>query len=145
MKINELLNRQLIGGKEGKPGQASSGLDFRQMLESRLQAVQGSEMAPAVRPTGAASMVDPALRVEGLALTETALDTLEAYSQALGNRNFNSRDLEPYVAALEEESTGLQDIRAQMPGDDPLGKLLEQVATVTFLETAKFRRGDYDA
>jgi hypothetical protein len=85
----------------------------------------------------------PELRLQGVQLTEASILSLESFATALEDANLAARDLEPFITALEEENQGLIDIRAQLPDDDPLAKLIEQVAAATYLETAKYRRGDY--
>ena len=46
---------------------------------------------------------------------------------------------------MEEETSALLDLQEELPQDDPLAKLLNRIATVTYLESAKYRRGDYNA
>lgn len=46
---------------------------------------------------------------------------------------------------MEEGAVGLMSVKDQLPADDLLGQLLDRVATVSYLEAAKYRRGDYSA
>jgi hypothetical protein len=115
---------------------------FKKLLDDRLRSIAESSRVASVNSVEQVAPA-PSLRLEGLELTEKALDTLENFGAALGNQEFKSSDLEPFVDSLEEETTGLLSIRDQLPADDPLAGLVDRVATVTFLESAKYRRGDY--
>ena len=53
--------------------------------------------------------------------------------------------LEPVIASLEENTAALVSYKNQIDAQDPLANLLDRVATTTYVETVKFRRGDYDA
>ncbi len=143
MKISDLQpNLNQIGKSAGAANQAN-GLDFARILAQELRGLEQSGPAGATAPAAPATTVAPQLRIEGLSLSETAISTLDAFGQALGNPALKSGDLEPYVAALEEETAGLLAMRNDLPADDPLAKLLDRVATVSYLESAKYRRGDY--
>lgn len=141
MKINGLTTGppEVTRKKSG----AVSDFDFQQILENRLKATAGTEdvaRATKVEEPGATSAQ---LRLNGLTVTETTLDAMESFSRALGNTNFSADDLEPYADALEEHTLALLTIKDQLPENDQLAKLLDRVATVGFVESAKFRRGDY--
>ena len=87
----------------------------------------------------------PELRLQGVQMTEATIDSLESFAKALEDVTLSPKELEPFITALEEENQGLLDIKEQLPADDPLAKLIEQVAAASYLETAKYRRGDYDS
>ena len=144
MKINELYGSQILGKTANKSAKPAGGADFRTMLDSRLQAVDEPAGTSTVSAVTDSRMPSP-LRIEGLALTENTIDTLETFGQALQNRNLSISDLEPFVSALEDDTSSILALKEQMPGEDPLAQLLERVATVSYLEAAKFRRGDYSA
>ena len=54
-------------------------------------------------------------------------------------------DLQPFIMALEENTSAIADLRCQLDAADPLAGLLDQVAAVSCLETMKYNRGDYAA
>lgn len=146
MKIQHIAGQTPVVSPTTTQPASGRAVDFQNLLASRLAAMQESAPTTASRPTAALSaIIPPALRLAGLDLTETTLDTLDAYGKALGNTAIDGAGLEPFIAAMEDETAGLLDLKQQLPIDDPLAKMLEQVATVTFLESAKFRRGDYQA
>jgi hypothetical protein len=147
MKINKFMYGPQITNKGSGLNDSQSTESFKNILANRIHSV--SETIETENTTKAAEIsnnqIPPALRIEGLSLTETSLNTLDSFSKALGDTKFSNEDIEPFVAALEEETNSLIAVKNQLPPDDPLYKLLDRVATVTYLETAKFRRGDYDA
>jgi len=140
MKIHDIL--QSLKGAGKTTGKATGG-DFQQLLAGEI----GNTLPPATAgvsaATAATAAIPAGLRLQGLELTETTLSTLDSFSAALGNTALKTEELEPFVAALEEDVAALRATREQMPPTDPLAKLLDRVATVSYLETAKFRRGDY--
>ena len=144
MKIQHLSGQQPVSRPSGKSGGSAVSDEFRKLLDDRLQSISESKKAAAVERTESPATAAN-LRLQGLEMTEYTLRTLEDYENALTNTKLESRDLEPFVAALEEETTGLLSLRDQFPAEDPLAGLLDRVAAVAFLESAKFRRGDYTA
>ena len=144
MKINGLHPGQIFEDSTAKPRKSTSSIDFRALLESKLHAPQEIDPVAAISSVdGIDSEGGASLRLDGLAVTESALSHLEQYSAALADSKLKGRDLEPYVSALEEETLALLEIRSHFSEDDSLAVLLDRVATVTYLETVKFRRGDY--
>lgn len=149
MKINDLLTgMQEIkkNTKSGANGVSSGGVDFQKLLEDQLQG--GSPVSPTkpmfeTMPVAPLASASPALRVEGLSLSEAAIEDLESFGAALQNKMYSADDLAPYVDAMEDKVVGLLSVKDQLPPGDQLGTLLDRVATVTYLEAAKYRRGDY--
>lgn len=130
------------GGKSGKSS-AGSAVDFRQLLQAQLGGIGQVEQAAPTSEVADRQVIPPQLRLEGVQLAEATIDSLAAFAKALGDVDISGPDLEAFITALEEEGQGLVDLVAQLPKDDPLAQLIEQVATSCFLETSKFRRGDY--
>lgn len=144
MKISDILQNQKIPGTNRTSGPGAGGADFAAILQGHLQGVEGAGAAGATSSTPAiASTVPAQLRLESLHLSETAISTLDSFGTALGNPELQTRELEPYINALESDVAAMLELKKELPAEDPLNKILEQVATVSFLETAKYRRGDY--
>ena len=139
MKIDNLLQSLQGKGKTAK----KKGADFQAVLATELAGQTRVEKNSGPAKTSRVSTIAPELRIEGLGLTESTINTLDSFSAALANRALKIEELEPYVSALEEEVTALLAVKEEMPQDDPLAQLLDRVATVSYLETAKYRRGDY--
>ena len=140
------------GGVNGIPGKgvARPGEDstFRALLESRMRSVSAADAGAELGGIAAAppaAAVDPAVRLSALELSERAIGELEDYQQALGNLDIDHRDLEPFVTALEERVLGLLELREQIPAGDSLATVVDRVATACYLESVKYRRGDFSA
>ncbi|MDH3360232.1 MAG: hypothetical protein OEL55_05110 [Desulfobulbaceae bacterium] len=148
MKINDLLSGMQGINKNtniGKNSVTSGGVDFHKLLEDQLQGVAPSSPVYEAAPVVPMASVSPALRVEGLSLSESAIEDLESFGAALENKLHSAADLAPYVDAMEEKVVGMLSVKDQLPPGDHLGALIDRVATVTYLEAAKYRRGDYSA
>jgi len=143
MKINELLpGQQPIKTTAG--GRSATGVSFQDLLTKQLENVSASQAAS---PLVAGDEIKPAsstaLRLDGLFITEDILNNFELFGAALANQQTKVADLEPFVSALEEETSALVALKADLPDSDPLAALLDRVAAAAYVETAKYRRGDY--
>lgn len=144
MKITAITPGQQDVASIGKGGTSVTGASFQDILAQELAAAQ----SPAAKTIAAASATAPipaALRLDGISLTEETINTLEKFSAALGNPAFSAQDLEPFADALENDTAALVHFKNQLPGNHPLSALLERVATASYVESAKLRRGDYHA
>ncbi|MEJ2033933.1 MAG: hypothetical protein P8Y63_13060 [Deltaproteobacteria bacterium] len=143
MKINEQLQSQQITGKEQPAGGLAAGADFQRLLTDELQKAVAGQPVHAAGEVTPDQPVSPAMRLEGLAATEETIGTLDSFAGALGDGRFSAEALEPFVSALEEKTVALLAVKNQLPTADPLAQVLERVATVAYVESAKYRRGDY--
>jgi hypothetical protein len=143
MKITNKLGTPTIGQTEQKNSKPLSGADFKNLLESQLQSISGSAGAVAATRLAAASSVPASLRIESLSVAEATINSLESFSDALNNLQLPAEDLAPLVEALEEETGSILDLKGKLPAEDPLARLLDRVASLSYVEAAKYRRGDY--
>lgn len=143
MKINEHLQSQPTTTQKQSAGSLAAGLDFQGLLAGELQKTAAGQSAQAAGEVASSPSVEPAVRLEGLAATEETIGNLEAFAGALGDGRVNAKALEPFASALEEDTVALLNVKNQLPATDPLSQVLERVATVAYLESAKYRRGDY--
>ncbi len=144
MKIDDILLGQQTGNKTANR-KTTTETNFKDLLDNHVQPLDANHPVSntsAVMPT---ATISATVRLEGLQLSEKAIDTLESFGAALNNTAVSAQDLEPFVDAMEEETAALLDLQEELPQDDPLAKLLNRIATVTYLESAKYRRGDYNA
>lgn len=142
MKINELQNAQNLNNTQKTTQKDSAGSDFQKILESKQKAAtEPQSSGAAIKNTP--STIQVGLRIESLQLSEQTISTLEEFGSVLGNLNFSEEDMEPLVEALEDETRSILELKKQLPSQDPLADFLDQVATVSYIETAKYRRGDY--
>ena len=143
MKITNLQGIQNIGQPDQKRSKPISGADFKDLLESELLSVSSSAAAGSATQISSASQDTPGLRIESLSVAEATINSLESFGSALNNLRLPAEDLEPLVEALEEETGSILDLKEKLPAEDPLAILLDRVATVSYVEAAKYRRGDY--
>lgn len=142
MKIQNLQGTQYTGKPERPKNQSGASVDFQQLLETQLASAAPSSTTQAAN-TVDAPQVAPLLRVESLSLAEETIGNLDSFGQALENLSLTEESLLPFVESLEEETASLLSLKEQLPPDDPLAKLIDRVASVSYVQTAKFRRGDY--
>ncbi len=143
MKINDIIPGQANINKTGSKSSTQSAGNFQELLQNELTAAKQSEKTAAASAVQASQQVPPQLRIAGLNVSESTISTLDAFSSALADQRFTMAELEPFASALEEGTAALLDLKKQLPQDDPLAQLLDRVATVSYLESSKFRRGDY--
>lgn len=144
MKITAITPGQQDVSTIGKSSASATGASFQEILAQELAAAK----SPATTALAAASATAPipaALRLDSLTLAEDTINTLGNFSTALGNPSFSAQDLEPFAAALEDETAALVSLKNQLPENNPLSALLERVATASYVEAAKLKRGDYHA
>ncbi|HSR35998.1 MAG TPA: hypothetical protein VLL73_02370, partial [Desulfurivibrionaceae bacterium] len=101
MKIQDIFQSMRTRGTTAAT--TTSGADFQQFLAKEIATSAAANQAAATAPAITASQVPAALRLEGLELSETTINTLDSFSAALGNTDLKNDDLEPYAAALEED------------------------------------------
>lgn len=142
MKINDLQNTHILGDSQKTTKKVSGGADFQKILDAKQNASTESATVNSISQNGSFS-VPVELRLESLQISEKTMSTLESFGAALNNLDFAGEDLEPYVEALEDETRSILELKKQLPVQDPLTQLLERVATVSYVEAAKYRRGDY--
>ena len=144
MKITAITPGQQDVSNLGKNSASATGTSFQDILAQQLAASK-SPAIPAMAAASAATPISAALRLDGISLTEDTINTLEKFGAALSNPAFSAQDLEPFAAALEDETAALINLKNQLPGNNPLSALLERVATASYVEATKLRRGDYHA
>jgi hypothetical protein len=145
MKIDGIKNKSISGKSVKKKTASPQDVSFGSLLEDRLASVDETSPVSAVEAVRAPSPGASSTRLAGLALSEKTIDILAAFSEALENLSLSPEYLQPIVDALEGETTAILDIKEQLEADDPLAELLDRIAAVAFLETEKYRRGDYDS
>ncbi len=141
MKINK--TGQTSKSSSGKKSSSLSAVDFRQLLQGQMTPVQDVAAMSGVAEVGEVEQGDPQVRMQGVKLAEATIDCMESFAAALADQSLSEEDLESFVVRLEEDSQVLVNIKEQLPENDPLAELVERVSAACYLETAKFRRGDY--
>ncbi|PKP83231.1 MAG: hypothetical protein CVT80_12820 [Alphaproteobacteria bacterium HGW-Alphaproteobacteria-2] len=169
MKITTIIPGQQNASTTGTGATPAKGASFQDILAQELTAAKSAHAAPAMAAAAVAAPTPAALRLDGISLAEETINTLEKFSAALGNPSFSAQDLAPFASALEDDTAALGnpsfsaqdlapfasaleddtaalvDLKNQLSGNNPLAALLERVATASYVEAAKLRRGDYHA
>jgi hypothetical protein len=145
MKINDIIPGQQGVGKTDNQSTKTTSTKFDDLLRNEIQGLQQTGKTQPTEKVTPQNQIPASLRIDSLSLSETTIDTLDSFSSALADPRFSAQDLEPFAQALEDDTEALIDLKKQLPGGDPLAALLDRVATVSYLEAAKFRRGDYTA
>lgn len=143
MKINKIKGRQAVKKSSSTSNKAGTISDFFNLIDGQLNPVGETAPPAIVQPVELKSQAPAKLRLNGIALSENTIDLLESYGNALGNLEIQPQDLAPLIEALEGDTTALIDIKEQLDSDDPLAQLIDQVVTISFIESEKYRRGDY--
>lgn len=143
MKINDLKNQRVTGKGKTKKSKADKTNAFFDLLAGQLEPLEETTKASQTAALTETHDTPTGTRLNGVRLSESSINLLEDFSRALGNLDFKSEDLAPLVEALEGDTMVLLDIKEQLPPDDPLARLIDRVATISYIEAEKFRRGDY--
>lgn len=145
MKITTIIPGQQNASTSGTGSTPAKGASFQEILAQELTAAKSTPTAPAMAAAAVAAPSPAALKLDGISLAEETINTLEKFSAALGNPSFSAQDLAPFASALEDDTAALVALKNQLPENNSLAPLLERVATASYVEAAKLRRGDYHA
>lgn len=142
MKIEDLVLFFAPSGRapSTQPEQGEFALRLREALTCRNG--REAEGAPSL---GGLGQVTPA--GEGMdnaaAAVEPALARLEAFAQGLENSTLSLKDLAPLAQELEKDSRRLAALSRSLAPASPLRPMVEEAATLAYVESVKFQRGDY--
>ena len=145
MKITTIIPGQQNASTSSTGSTPAKGASFQEILAQELTAAKSTPTAPAMAAAAVAAPSPAALKLDGISLAEETINTLEKFSAALGNPSFSAQDLAPFASALEDDTAALVALKNQLPENNSLAPLLERVATASYVEAAKLRRGDYHA
>ncbi|MCB2186617.1 MAG: hypothetical protein KQJ78_09385 [Deltaproteobacteria bacterium] len=152
IKIDQILPGNLTGVEpQKKPERPTGAPTFDQFLEkaAATQSLQAGEPViplDASYPLNAVSDTTAPASQEQLAAlerTERLLDTLEEYSQALGDQRRTLKEVSPLLTRLQEEARELASRRDDLAEDDQLKEIVDLVLATAQAEDIKFQRGDY--
>ncbi len=143
MKIEGIKSQRIEDKSSARKSKATGKTNFFSLLEGQLQPMESTSSVTATK-FPEESTVPSQLRIDGVLISENTIDLLESFENSLGNLDIGKDALTPIIEALEDGTTSLLDIKEQLPEDDPLAQLIDRVATISVIETEKFRRGDYN-
>jgi hypothetical protein len=159
-KLDRMLN-VVMSDKKGGPDKAG-GNDFQKILEG-IQAHQtgekqrvagsGSVLKTGEIPEGPLSVYSlPPLpepgspfpsRTRSLQAADRMLRVLEEYQAGLADSAVPLKTLDPLIQALSSEIRGVDPDAENLPPNDPLKRILDEVRILAAVETERFNRGDY--
>jgi len=152
-KITEFDPRlKQAGRRPGQKGPGADKADFNRALqEAQAGQSESTDKVSLGQPAAPPSIYGPppAVSAEALIQTEAELaaertvDLLDSYQAALANPTRTLKSMAPLVQEIEAEVTRIQKSLEDLPPDDRLRPLLNQVAVTAMVETIKFNRGDY--
>ncbi len=153
---------QLHPGQIGQPPKApetdsKSGGEFAKLLDDALGLqeegpAKTSGTAPSfAKMDGMVKSAPPeapgaeltSLQREGVERAERALTLLELYAERLGQTDLSLKELQPSLAALEQEAKGLAEVADHLEPGDQLHGIVQEVLMRVAAESVKFNRGDY--
>ena len=140
MKIQDI---SLLLPSPPKPGSPPAGeTSFAQVLQ---EAAAGKEKAaPALDATAALSLPPaPQTWDKALQTLNRALLYLENFQESLAQTDLNLKNLAPLVEKLEEYPRQLDNLAQSLPPNSPLRPLLEEAASLSWMASFKFNRGDF--
>ena len=145
MKISDVYifsnNPAVTNSKEGS---TESG-DFAQMLSDMVeQNVSGAEAGQQKSPTQAVSATQETELPDLWYQVNNLLDTLDQYSQALGDPNRTLKQMEPLVRSMQQQAESLE-TQLGSGDDESLDGLAAQTVISAKVESMKYWRGDYVA
>jgi len=142
MKIQGVKGQRIEDKRSVKKSKSGEKSAFFSLLEGQLSPAEAT--APIQQAEIPENSSLPAqLRLDGVFISENTIDLLESFEKCLGNTDISLTDITPIIDALESGTTSLLDIKEQLDSDDPLAQLIDLIATISIIETEKFRRGDY--
>lgn len=75
---------------------------------------------------------------------ERTLESLDRYTELLGNESKPLKEVFGALTAMEDEVKGLTEVLDSLDKGDPLFPVLQGVAVTAMTESIKFNRGDYN-
>lgn len=146
MKISSELIQFMEQQFQGKPAEVSrneAGRSFGDALVNELEfegapaPVQGAPRPEIVERLISGGQIPPEwFQINGV------VDSIDRYSEALGNPVYTLKDLEPLAADMEEQAQSLQ-AKLQEGGFGSLRGVAEETLAQAQIAAIKFRRGDY--
>ncbi len=143
MKIDDLL---VMPNRPAQPQtQAPAGNSFTERLNEAMAST------PTERPDPAAAGVSQLVNLSPLGevlqtsaeVADAALTRLEILQTSLARAETTLKKMAPLVQKLDEDSLRLKEVAQGLPETSPLRQVLEETAALTYVESFKFKRGDY--
>ena len=162
MKIQELVGGQTIQKGSGVPGEKASAKsnEFQELLIEELARKTDTEKDEGVTP-GSTGPVNAPVTIytesstsiyarngnDCLAMPTDAVDSLsgglEAIDRAMGSGSASLKMMGRMIEKLSLEAEGFRKDVNQLSADHPLKELSDQIGVLAYVESVKWKRGDY--
>ncbi|MCE5335877.1 MAG: hypothetical protein LLG06_14945 [Desulfobacteraceae bacterium] len=151
MRIDGILRQQSIQGTEEskKKGSTGTDTDFTSLLNEELSDVSSESSTGSVSETemigntfGITLSPADSEMVQSVSALEDTLAKLESLEQAL-QENTSPKEIDSLVSQIGTEASGLDEKLSGLPGDHPLKEVAEELKILSYVESVKWKRGDY--
>lgn len=75
---------------------------------------------------------------------QALIDTMDTYQQKLSQADTTLRQIEPFVDKMAAQATTLEELTEATSQDDELKTIINQALTLSAMEIAKYRSGQYN-
>lgn len=158
MKIDETLSSQAVQKSmqsSGAPSQNAVGNDaFAQLLDGEIAGL-GEETAPDSAVCGPGSVqgfwapqslmsnsAQTSQLTEAVSSLDDVLTQLDSLKNAL-QQTRSPKEINSLIEQINEQTAGLDDKMSGLPADHQLRDIAEELKVTAYMESLKWRRGDY--
>lgn len=151
MRIDDILKQQSIQGAEEskKQGSTRTNADFGALLNEEMSGVAVDSGTGPISETGMIGSiigVGPAEAdsqvAQSVSVLEDTISKLDSLEQALQGSS-SPKEIDALVAQIGTETSGLDEKLSGLPGDHPLKGIAEELKILSYVESVKWKRGDY--
>jgi len=151
MKIDSLLNSQIIQGNPEVDQKDAAGQDsdFAALLQSEMASVEETMPQTDVsgidgnyQISGIQAFPAGSETTDGIAGIQDVLSMLQSLEQGL-QENKSPKEIDGIITEMGNAAAKLQDNVSSLPENSELSDLAEEVNVTAYMESIKWRRGDY--
>ncbi|MFZ2448137.1 MAG: hypothetical protein WAW37_17405 [Syntrophobacteraceae bacterium] len=151
MKIGDIWQPQTIQGdpENLKPKAGAPEGDFAALLRDEITGAGGavpssdvSELTPTAVIPCITEIAGNTQASDGIAAIEDVIAKLQSLEQALQG-DASPKQVDLIVAKIGDAAAKLREKTDSLPGNDSLRDISEEVSVAAYMESVKWRRGDY--
>ena len=155
MIIDEILNQQAIQESQQSTGPKTVSSDnaFAMLLQSEISGPQSETVRYAVcepgglpGPLGVQSLISNSAQPPELSQAISALDSTLTQFDSLKNalqQNMSPKQINSLIEQINAQTAGLDDKMSGLPADHQLRDMAEELKVTAYMESLKWKRGDY--
>ncbi|MEN6439357.1 MAG: hypothetical protein ABFD97_12345 [Syntrophobacter sp.] len=151
MKIDSLLNSQIIQGKPEVDQKGAAGREdvFAALLQNEMTNVEETMSQPGVSGIDAGLQISPIQALsgdsgtmDGIAGIQDVISKLQSLEKGL-QENKSPKDIDGIITEMGDAAAKLKDNTNSLPENTELSDMAEEVKVTAYMESIKWRRGDY--